>query len=48
MRVLERHPAPIGLTNDGYPTPGYVWLDTPQKVLGMSEHLLEFREGLRS
>jgi hypothetical protein len=26
-RVLERHPDPAGLSNEGYPLPGYVWLD---------------------
>jgi hypothetical protein len=26
-RVLDRHPEPAGLANDGYPLPGYVWLD---------------------
>jgi hypothetical protein len=44
VRVLERHPEPMGLANDGYAIPGYVWLDTPMKVLAVSEHLLEFRE----
>jgi hypothetical protein len=26
-RILERHQEPAGLANDGYPLPGYVWLD---------------------
>jgi hypothetical protein len=44
VRVLERHPVPLGLASDGYPLPGYVWLETPAKVLAVSAHLLEFRE----
>jgi hypothetical protein len=37
-RVLERHP-------DGFVAqPGYVWLDTPGKVLAVSTHLLEFTQ----
>jgi hypothetical protein len=44
VRVLERHPEPMGLVGDGYPLPGYVWLDTPAKPLHVAEHLLEFRE----
>jgi hypothetical protein len=34
----------MGLANDGYATPGYVWLDTPAKALSVAQHLLEFRE----
>jgi hypothetical protein len=26
-RVLERHPEPAGLANDGYPLSGYVWIE---------------------
>jgi hypothetical protein len=44
VRVLERHPEPMGLAGAGYPLPGYVWLDTLAKVLSVAEHLLEFRE----
>lgn len=36
-RVLERHPDPAALANDGYPLPGYVWLD----VAGCAMHRLE-------
>jgi len=44
-RVLDRHPEPAGLSNDGYPLPGYVWLDldgAPRHVWAAS---LEFRDG---
>jgi hypothetical protein len=44
VRVLGRHPDPMGLANDGYPIPGYIWLETPAKVLSVAKHLLEFRE----
>jgi hypothetical protein len=38
VKVLDRHP-------DGDEAlPGYVWLDTRQKVLHASEHELEFTE----
>jgi hypothetical protein len=40
--VLERHPYPDGLSNDGYPLPGYVWLDMPGKARHVSESALEF------
>jgi hypothetical protein len=39
--VLERHPEPMGLAGHGDPLSGYVWLDTPGKVLHAAEHLLE-------
>jgi hypothetical protein len=39
VRVLQRHPE--GLTT----IPGWCWLETPMKVLAVSEYLLEFREG---
>jgi hypothetical protein len=42
VRVLERHPYPDGLSNDGYPLPGYVWLDMPGKARHASESALEF------
>jgi hypothetical protein len=42
--VLERHPEPLGLAGHGAPLPGYVWLDTPGKVLHAAEHMLEFRD----
>jgi hypothetical protein len=44
VRVLERHPEPMGLARDGYALPGYVWLDTPAKPRSVAEHLLEFRD----
>jgi hypothetical protein len=44
VRGLERHPEPLGLAGDGYPLPGWCWLDTPLKVMSVAEHLLEFRE----
>jgi hypothetical protein len=44
VRVLERHPEPLGLAGDGYPLPGWCWLDTPAKVLSVCEHLLEFTQ----
>jgi hypothetical protein len=44
-QVLERHPEPAGLANDGYALPGYVWLD----LYGVPRHVwaasLEFRDG---
>jgi hypothetical protein len=43
-RVLERHPEPLGLAGNGYPLPGWCWLETPRKVLSVAEHLLKFRE----
>ena len=27
------------------PLPGYVWLETPEKVLHIEERVLEFKEG---
>ena len=39
--MLERHPE--ALNPD--PLPGYVWLDTPGKVLHVPAAALEFREG---
>jgi hypothetical protein len=47
VRALDRHPDPLGLANDGYPVAGYVWLETPAKVLSVAEHLLEFTEERR-
>jgi hypothetical protein len=44
VRVLERHPEPMGLAGDGYPLPGWCWLETPMKVLSVAEHLLEFTD----
>jgi hypothetical protein len=38
VRVLERHPE--GLST----LPGWCWLDTPEKMRHVAEHLLEFRE----
>jgi hypothetical protein len=38
-RVLERNPAAMNPD----PLPGYVWLDTPGKVLHVEERQLEFR-----
>jgi hypothetical protein len=43
-RVLERHPHPEGLSNDGYPLPGWVWLDMPGKVRHAPAGALEFTE----
>jgi hypothetical protein len=40
VRVLEQKPEAILNTE---PLPGYVWLDTPGKVLHVEEALLEFR-----
>lgn len=37
-RVLERNPE--AMSPD--PLPGYVWLDTPGKVLHVGEHEVEF------
>lgn len=42
VRVLERHPEPEGLAGDGFPLPGYVWLDAPGKVRHVLERELEF------
>ena len=39
-RVLERNPEAMNPD----PLPGYVWLDTPGKVLHASEHKLEFTD----
>jgi hypothetical protein len=39
--VLERNPEAMNPD----PLPGYVWLDTPGKVLHADERHLEFREG---
>jgi len=46
-RVLERHPSPQGLANDGYPLEGYVWLDTPGKVLHAIAGQLEITDDPR-
>jgi hypothetical protein len=27
VRVLDRHPDPMSLANEGYALPGYVWLE---------------------
>ncbi len=40
-RVLERNTEAMNPD----PLPGYVWLDTPSKVLHVSAAALEFREG---
>jgi hypothetical protein len=32
VRVLKRHPEPMGLAGQGWPLPGYLWLDMPGKV----------------
>jgi hypothetical protein len=39
-RVLERNPEAM----NPEPLPGHVWLDTPGKVLHVSEHQLEFTD----
>jgi hypothetical protein len=44
IRVLERHPYPDCLSNDGRALPGYVWLDAPCKVRHVPVGILEFRE----
>ena len=36
VRVLERHPEPMGLAGQGWSLPGYVWLDMPGKVRSVS------------
>jgi hypothetical protein len=41
-------PEPLGLAGEGYPRPGWCWLETPMKVLSVAEHLLEFREEPRA
>jgi hypothetical protein len=38
VRVLKRQPE--GIANP----PGWVWLETPMKVLSVAEHLLEFSQ----
>jgi hypothetical protein len=40
MRVLERNPEAM----KPEPLPGYVWLETPGKVLHAPEHQLEFTD----
>jgi len=43
-RVLDRHPVPEGLSNNGFALPGYLWLE----VSGQPRHVwaahLEIRE----
>ena len=39
VRVLERHPDDVAALS------GYVWLDTPGKVLHVEASRLEFRNG---
>ena len=39
-RVLERNPEAM----NPEPLPGYVWLETPGKVLHAAEHQLEFTD----
>ena len=38
--MLDRNPEAM----NPVPLPGYVWLDTPGKVLHVEEHMLEFTE----
>jgi hypothetical protein len=38
VRVLDRHPDPLGLARRGLPLPGWCWLDTLGKPLHVAEH----------